>query len=129
MQKPGKLQAVIILVVMAIASGCAATKEYTSKLFKPATGQVKDSQAVALRFLELEELDGDQENWVNTSDLKQGDSLSDMIAIEKIDRLATVKPAIPDSTLLKKPEIKPVDKEAVVKKAGNGEVREKRVRE
>ncbi len=129
MQNPGKLQAVIILLVMAIASGCAATREYTSKLFKPATTATPDSQGIALRFLELDELEGDQENWVNVDALKGGDSLADMITIEKIDRLAAVKPAVPDSGLLKKSEPGPLEKESLVKKAANGGVREKRVRE
>ena len=126
MQNPGKLQTVIFLLVVAIATGCAATREYTSKLFKPATTPSSDSQAVALRFLELDELDGDGENWVDVNALKGGDSLADLITIEKIDRLAAVKPATPDSGLLKKA---PVEKESVVKKAPNGTVREKRVRE
>jgi hypothetical protein len=129
MQNPGKLQAVIILLIVAIASGCAATREYTSKLFKPATSPGPDSQVVALRFLELDELEGDQENWVSVDALKGGDSLANLISIEKIDGLAAVKPAIPDSGLLKKTEARPVAKESVVKKAGNGAVREKRVRE
>jgi len=126
MHKPGKLQAVILMGVVVIASSCAATKEYTSKLFKPAEAAAKDSQAVALRFLELDGLDGDQENWVSTDIIKGKDSTS---ATGELDRLAEIKPATPDSTLLPKQEPKPVTGVPVARKVNPGEVREKRVRD
>lgn len=126
MQKPGKFQAVILLLFAVFAASCTATKEYTSKLFKPADAPVKDSQAVALRFLELEELDGDNVNWVTTDIIKGKDTSSQTI---EIDKLAAIKPASPDSTLLPKQEATPVQSEPVAKKLNTGGVREKRVRE
>jgi hypothetical protein len=57
-------QAVVLLSIVAMAASCAASKEYTSKLFAPRDGMpVKDSQATALRFLELDNLEPDQDNW------------------------------------------------------------------
>ena len=128
MQRPGKLQAVVFAVMMVAAAGCAATKEYTSKLFKPAGGPASNTQATALRFLDIEGIEGNQDDWVSTDLLKSRDSTSEMIAIEKIDRLAERRPARPDSSLLTGQETRPETK-SVVKKTPNGQVREKRVRE
>lgn len=126
MQKPGKLQAVILMLVVALASSCAATKEYSSKLFKPADAPIKDTQVLALRFLELDQLDGDSENWVTTDIIKGKDTTSQT---EALDKLAATKPALPDSTLLPKQAAKPIESEPVARKVNTGEVRQKRVRD
>ena len=54
------VQAVVLIMIVAMAAGCAASKEYTSKLFTPRGAVEKDSQAVALRFLELDNLEPDE---------------------------------------------------------------------
>ena len=41
-------QAVILMMIVAMAASCAASKEYTSKLFAPRTPVVTDSQSIAL---------------------------------------------------------------------------------
>ena len=126
MQNPGKLQTVSLILVVVFACSCAATKEYTSKLFKPAVAAESDTQVVALKFLELDQLDGEDENWVTTDIIKGKDSTSQSF---ELDRLAEIKPARPDSTLLPRQEPKPAVSIPVAKKLNPGEVREKRVRD
>ncbi len=120
------LQAVILMMVVAVAASCAASKEYTSKLFAPREPVAKDSQALALRFLDLDRLDGDPANWVTTDIIKGKDTTS---ATYQLDKLAKTLPAAPDSTLLPKSEPKPVESAPVAKQVNPGEVRTKKVRE
>lgn len=83
------LQAVAVMLIVAMAASCAATKEYASKIF-PVKTEEKDSQEVALRFLELDKLDPDQENWVSTDIIMGRDTGSKTAAL---DKLAQVFPA------------------------------------
>jgi hypothetical protein len=128
MQTVRLVQAVILMMIAAIAASCAATKDYTSKLFTPRVPVTKDSTPVVatLRFLELDKLGGDSTNWVSTDVLKPTDTTGQTI---RLDKLAKTVPAIPDSTLLPKTESKPVQSEPVAKQATNGEVRTKRTRD
>src|SRR5690242_19045957 len=105
MQTARLVQAVILMMVVAMAASCAATKEYTSKLFTPRVPVVtqKDSSEVALRFLELDQLDGDPANWVTTDIIKGKDTTSGSY---QLDKLAKTLPATADSTLLPKTETK-----------------------
>jgi hypothetical protein len=48
------VQAVMLMMIVALAASCASSKEYTSKLFAPRTPVIKDSQVLAIRFLELD---------------------------------------------------------------------------
>ena len=66
MRISGLLPAVTLLVVVVVAASCAASKEYSSKLFGPRPVQNKDSQTMALRFLELDRLHSTDEGWVDT---------------------------------------------------------------
>ena len=70
MQIPRLLQAVTLMVVAIVAVSCAASKEYSSKLFGPRPEPAKDTQAVALRFLELDKLESTDEGWVDTKLIK-----------------------------------------------------------
>ncbi len=119
------LQAVILMLVVATAVSCAASKEYTSKIFPTNTVTAKDTQAVALRFLDLDQLDGDPADWVSTDIIKGKDSTS---ATYLLDKLARSLPASPDTTLLPKTESKTIQSVPVAKQLP-GEVRTKRVRE
>jgi hypothetical protein len=83
MQTARIVQAVAVMLIVALAASCAATKEYTSKIF-PTQPTVKDSQAVALRFLELDKLDPDQENWVTTDIIMGRDTGSKTAALDKL---------------------------------------------
>ena len=126
MQIPGMLQTVTILMIVVIAASCSATKEYTSKLFKPAGPAAVDTQAVALRFLNLEDIEEDQENWVTTDIIKGKDTSNQSL---ELDRLAKTIPALPDSTLLPKSEPRPIESAPVARQAKPGEVRTKKTRE
>ena len=66
MQTSRLLQAVTLLLVIVVAASCTASKEYSSKLFGPRPIPAKDSEAVALRFLELDKLESTDEGWVDT---------------------------------------------------------------
>lgn len=91
MQTKGILQAVIFMIVVALVASCAASKEYSSKLFKPRNENVKDSQATALRFLELDGLQSEKDGWVTTDIIMGRDTGSKTVAL---DKLAKVFPAV-----------------------------------
>jgi hypothetical protein len=86
MQTARLLQAVALMLIVALAASCAATKEYTSKIF-PSKTEVKDSQAVALRFLDLDKLEPDQENWVSTDIIMGRDTGSKTAALDKLSEV------------------------------------------
>src|SRR5438552_7777053 len=57
MQTMRILQAVVLMLIIALAASCATSNQYVSKLFGPRPIPVKDSQAVAIKFLELDSLE------------------------------------------------------------------------
>ena len=83
MQTSRILQAVALMLIVALAASCAASKEYASKIFPTKTAE-KDSQAVALRFLELDKLEPDQENWVTTDIIMGRDTGNKTAALDKL---------------------------------------------
>ena len=95
MQTARIVQAVALMLIVAVAASCSASKEYTSKLFAPRNPVEKDSQATALRFLELDGVEPDQANWVTTDIITGRDTLSQTVAL---DKLAEVFPSAPVST-------------------------------
>jgi hypothetical protein len=94
MQTARIVQAVVLMMIVAVAASCAASKQYTSKLFAPRTPVVKDSQpAVAsLRFLELDKVEGDQSDWVSTDIIMGRDTANQTLAL---DKFAETFPAAP----------------------------------
>jgi hypothetical protein len=90
MQMSRMVQAVALMLIVALAASCAASKEYSSKLFKPRIETTADSQAVALRFLELDKLDDDKDNWVSTDIIMGRDTAGNTAAL---DNLAKIFPA------------------------------------
>ncbi len=80
------VQAVTLMLIVALAASCAATKEYTSKIF-PTKLEAKDSQAVALRFLDLDKLEPDQENWVSTDIIMGRDTGNKTAALDKLSEV------------------------------------------
>ena len=90
MQKLRILQAVVLMTIVALAASCAASKEYSSKLFSPRNENVKDSQSAALRFLELDRLQSENEGWVTTDIIMGRDTGSKTLAL---DNLAKTFPA------------------------------------
>lgn len=136
MQTARLVQAVVLMMIVAIAASCAASKEYSSKLFAPRTPEAKDTQAMALRFLELDNIEPDKENWVTTDIIMGRDTASKTFAL---DNLAKTLPVIQDSTTksdMARPipvavenKTKPVESEPVAKRSNPGEVRTKKTRE
>ena len=132
MQTKRILQAVVLISVVALAAGCAATKEYSSKLFKSRTDEVKDSQAMSFRFLDLDKIDGDKEDWVNTDIIMGRDTLNSTAALDNLAKTFPAKSISAENTRVikeeittpvpvfvsKKPEVEPaIQSETVIKKS------------
>jgi hypothetical protein len=114
MQTARIVQAVILMMIVALAASCAASKEYSSKLFAPRTPVIKDSQVVALRFLDLDKVEPNQDNWVTTDIINGKDTTSQTLAL---DNLAKTLPAIPVSGEKEKFATKKEDKLTIDKMA------------
>lgn len=142
MQTARILQAVILMMIVAMAASCAASKEYTSKLFAPRTPVIKDSQVLAvapLRFLELDSALTNQEDWVTTDIIMGRDTATNTIALDNLarilpvnrERIDTIVKSDPGKTTPSMTEVKntQVETAPVAKAANPGEVRNKRSRE
>lgn len=90
MQTARLVQAVIVMLIVALAASCAATKEYSSKLFAPRTTMQKDSQSLALRFLQIDNNEKNTEDWVTTDIIKGADTA---ISTASLDNLAKILPS------------------------------------
>ena len=84
MQTARLVQAVIVMLIVALAASCAATKEYSSKLFAPRTTVQKDSQVLTLRFLEINSDDKNTEDWVNTDNFMGRDSTTNTTTLDNL---------------------------------------------
>lgn len=148
MQTVRILQAVVLMMIVAFAASCAATREYTSKIFAPRNPSVKDSQSLAaapaLRFLDTGDSASSQEGWVTTDIIMGRDSSGSTAALDKLALTLPAKPLKPvaDSTaargdsliktepILVKSQAAPSPEAQPVAKAANpGEVRNKRTRD
>jgi hypothetical protein len=97
MQTARILQAALIMSIVAFAASCTAAKQYTGKLFAPRTEATRDSQQLAVRFLELDKLDPDKENWVSTDNI-----IRDVIGKDSSSAVPVVaEKTIPDEPLAK----------------------------
>lgn len=115
MQTAKIVQAVILMIIVALAASCATSKEYISRLFRPGNNLTKDTQAVAIRFLETDS-DSLQEN--------NGVLTKNTIAADK-DSIVVTKPE-PVVTETKPPA---GTNEPLAKTSKPGEVRSKRKRD
>ena len=140
MQTTRMVQAVVLMMIVAVAASCAASKQYTSKLFTPRIPVAKDSQAVALRFLEIDRADTEKEGWVSTDIIMGRDTVSKTLALDKFSKAypattaatdSIVKPGKAKATPLVVTESKSLPEESVpvAKNANPGEVRTKKTRE
>ncbi len=140
MQTTKIVQTVVLLIIVAMAASCAATKEYTSKLFPDSQFLVKDSQAVALRFLELDKVEEDKESWVTTDIIMGRDTVSKTLALDNLAKVYPSTNANADSTIkasntkeikatATSKSIEPATEEPVAKAANANGVREKKTRE
>ncbi len=136
MQAGKIVQVVILLLIVGLAASCASSKEYTSKLFAPRIPEIKDTQSLALRFLELDAFNAEKqgEGWV-TTDIITGRDTTNQTAV--LDNFVKTYPAKKDSIAsVSSKETKVVKTVPVVtepvpvaKNAKPGEVRNKRTRE
>jgi hypothetical protein len=144
MQTTRIVQAVILMLIVAMAASCAASKDYTSKLFAPRVVEAKDSLATAkvLRFLDIDSNNTDKEGWVTTDIIMGRDTVSNTLAL---DNLAKIYPAAKAITVKTDSvnnndkaksapvftEVKPilVKSEPVARNANPGAIRTKRTRE
>ena len=118
MQTARLLQTVVLLLIIALSASCAASKEYTAKVFGPRTEPAKDSLS-EVRFLELEKINEREEGWVSTEIIKKDSAITDTPPVIN----ARQKPAITkDSTVI---ETEPVAKTTNTNGTRNKSSREK----
>jgi hypothetical protein len=149
MQTVRLLQTVVLMLVIALAASCAASKEYTAKLFAPriAPESTLDSSGVALKFLNMDTAEEDKSNWVSTDIIMGRDSSNSTTALDNFSKTFPASPVKKDSIAAPKEkevndnrsvpiltEVKPpVEKTEktdapVAKSYDNGDVRSKRTR-
>jgi len=132
MQTKGILQAVIFMIVVALVTSCAATKEYSSKLFSPRDENVNDGQAKVLRFLELDSLQSESEGWVSTDIIMGRDTGNKTVALDKLAKVFPAIPAVKDTVIVSKDEKTTpvlVETKPIAKNYDPTEVRNKKTRE
>jgi hypothetical protein len=65
------LQITGLTIMAVIATSCASSNQYVSKLFAPRPILTKDSTQLAVRFLELDSINGNEDQWVKTDITKK----------------------------------------------------------
>jgi len=125
MQTARIVQAVILMMIVAMAASCASGKEYTTRLFAPRPPAKIDTQTVSFRFLGTDTINADKEGWVSTDIILSRDTATNTIAMEKLSKIVIVK-----TDTIEKIETKIVPSAVpVAKNINSGEVRKKRTRE
>ena len=122
MRTTGIGQTVIFTTIVVLLTGCAATKEYTSKLFVPRDEKPK---VAALKFLDMDSSLTDQSGWVSTDIITGRDTINKSIALDKLTRVLPV-PGVDTSSASK---TTPIESEPVARYTNPGEIRTKRTRE
>lgn len=148
MQTVRLLQTVVLMLVIAMAASCAASKEYSSKLFAPRNAPEKtaDSNTVALRFLDIDTAEADKANWVSTDIIMGRDSSNSTTALDNFSKTFPATPVAAKKDSLAAPkeketteykaapiltEVKTTEKrneEPVARSYDNTDVRSKRTR-
>ena len=100
MQTMRILQAVALMLIVAFAASCATSNQYVSKLFGSRPVPVKDSQMLAIKFLELDSLEADKQSWVKTDIINDKDSSGEMKTIPIVTETKTT-PALPGEPVAK----------------------------
>jgi hypothetical protein len=140
MQTARILQAVVLMMIVALAASCAASKEYSSKLFKPRNESVKDNQATTLRFLELDSLQSEKDGWVTTDIIMGRDTGSKTMALDKLAKVFLPVSAVKDTVITSKKDEKttpvmvetkpiPATDQPIAKNYDPTEVRNKKTRD
>lgn len=84
MQIARMVQAVVLMLIVAMAASCAVSKEYSSKLFSKGNKAEKDSTAVAYRFLDIDPENKDSANWVTTDIIMGRDTTGSTAALDNL---------------------------------------------
>jgi hypothetical protein len=140
MQTVRLVQAVVLLSVVAVAASCSASKEYSSKLFAPRTPVAKDSQAIALKFLDFENEKTEEKGWVSTDVIMGRDSSMSTATLDNFSKSypASTNPKPKNDSVQTTADSKPVFvqskpapvmEEPVTKNVPLGGVRPKKTRE
>ena len=87
MQTGRIVQAVLLIMIVAIAASCAASKEYSSKLFAPRMPVAKDTQALAFKFLDFDGTEDEKADWVTTDIIMGRDTVSKTLALDKLSKV------------------------------------------
>ena len=124
MQTARILQAVVLMMIVAMAASCASGKEYTNRLFSKRPVLVKDSQLTVFRFLDTDSTETDKEGWVSADFLMGRDTLSSSNSTDNFSKVANVK----IDSIGKKSEQTTPKMIPVAKNNNPGEVRNKRTR-
>jgi len=93
------LQASALILIVAFTTGCASTNQYVSKLFSPRSTINKDTQYIAIKFLELDRLDADKQSWIKTDITKIKDSITEPSSNPVIAETRTIP--LPDEPVAK----------------------------
>ena len=127
------------MIVVALITSCAATKEYSSKLFSPRNDDIKNNPATALRFLELDSLQSETEGWVSTDIIMGRDTGNKTAALDKLAKVFPAVRAVKDTVTISKDEkttsvmveTKPIPavEQPIAKNYDPTEVRNKKTRE
>jgi hypothetical protein len=131
------LQAVALMMVVAMAASCAAGKEYAGKIFPNRDAMIKDSPVLVLRFLETDSINEQDGNWVTTDIIMGRDTSFKTTALDNFSRVfppTAATRSVTDSVTskeLKSVTAKPVTRaeEAVAKNHFPGEVRTRKSRD
>jgi len=133
MQTARIVQAVALMLIVALAASCTVSKQYTSKLFTTRDAVAKDNttaEPVALRFLDLDQAEPDQSNWVTTDIIMGRDTSSKTAAL---DKFSNSFPAAPVIAPVKKDTVNTINKDKEIRTApilvNTGEVRTKKSRD
>ncbi len=136
MQTARILQAVVLLLILAMAASCATSNAYVNKLFKPRNApeeEVAKKEPRPIKFLEFDSTDQETEawvkDWINSND-KQDSSVVGMKPIVKSDSIVVVKATAKKDTAIVMPvKPEPIPEEPVARTTTNGGVRNKAKRD
>lgn len=118
MQLSRFIQAVILMLMVALAASCTTGKEFTSRIFASRTAAKDSAVTAAPRFLNIDGNDTDSAALVSAEVYSQKDTVA---------AIATKESTIPAADSLQKME--PIQQETGVRIVKTAEVRNKRKRE
>jgi hypothetical protein len=97
------VQAVILMLIVAMAASCAVSKEYSSKIFRPRSSEKPDSQSArAIRFLTTDSIDKTSNEWVSTDIINGKDSVTQTTALDNLSKTFPANNSPKDSVYLSK---------------------------